>query len=225
MVAGKIPPARTSDESIMEREFARGWRFLCRVAAAFAVVVACLLVPASGTPTANAAMGGTHCVSPTTGIDLNELYGVSAEIVTPFCTQVDSGQPWTVGARWYVGQSFEIVPEGFESVYDTPTEDFLAKFVEVKYVVDPGTAQERTYVFSNEGNVVTRADGEFVRLSPITLGSLRPLPVGTHVVDDYWVFSALHCDGLGDVMFENCLPAGETLYESETFQVTPGHHA
>jgi hypothetical protein len=33
--------------------------------------------------------------------------------------------------------------------------------------------------------------------------------------------SALHCDGLGDSLVDNCLQQGETLYTSIEFTVTP----
>jgi len=34
----------------------------------------------------------------------------------------------------------------------------------------------------------------------------------------------MHCDGFDIVVEENCLPAGETLYSSVRFTVTPGHN-
>ena len=34
---------------------------------------------------------------------------------------------------------------------------------------------------------------------------MSPLKPGTHVVDSYIVMSALHCDGLGDSVADNCL--------------------
>jgi hypothetical protein len=48
-------------------------------------------------------------------------------------------------------------------------------------------------------------------------------------VDLYWVFSAVHCDGLGadTTPGANCFPAGETLYGLPVplaFAVTPGHN-
>jgi hypothetical protein len=61
-------------------------------------------------------------------------------------------------------------------------------------------------------------------VNPVSLGALRPLSVGDHVVDSYLLFSAMHCDGFDIVVGENCLPAGETLYSSVQFTVTPGHN-
>src|SRR5918996_1089983 len=43
--------------------------------------------PAAGTE-------ANSCVSPG-GVDLNGLYGVSEQVVTFFCTQVDAGEHWT----------------------------------------------------------------------------------------------------------------------------------
>jgi hypothetical protein len=59
----------------------------------------------------------------------------------------------------------------------------------------------------------------------VTLGTLKPLSVGDHVVESYLSFSAMHCDGFGDVVADNCLPAGETLFlPTVSFTVTPGHN-
>jgi hypothetical protein len=94
----------------------------------------------------------------------------------------------------------------------------------VKYVVDPGTAQEHTYVFTNVGDlgVIPEIDGGTV-VNPVTMGTLAPLSVGLHVVESYFSMSAMHCDGLGHVVEQNCLPAGDTLYDHITFEVATGH--
>ncbi len=106
------------------------------------------------------------------------------------------------------------------------------KLEAVKYVVDPGTRQERTHTFS--GAQVLRTDltlGDiqdgpypFPPESPLalTLAKARPLPPGDHFVQTYLVLSAEHCDGLGDVREENCLPAGEVAYTPGRPQVTSG---
>src|SRR5215204_2035690 len=66
-----------------------------------------------------------HCIVPN-GLDLNVLYGISKQIVTPFCNQVDSGEQWTAaGPAWFMNTSFEAVPDGFVSAGATPLEDFL----------------------------------------------------------------------------------------------------
>lgn len=172
-------------------------------------------------------VGDNHCITPLG--DVNELYGISAQIVNPFCTRVDAGESWvpTGGPPWFVNTSFAAVPAGFVPAAPTPLEDFLAKFVAVKYVVDAGTLQERTYTFPASDKLWI---GEspfgpgFPAVHPITLGTLRPVSVGDHTVRVYWVMSAMHCDGLGTDVTVNCLPAGEVPYFSAvtSFEVAPG---
>lgn len=183
-----------------------------------------LVVGASGVSAANTKKGGNNCISPS-GDDLNAFYGVSEQIVAPFCTQVGSGERWTVTVRWFMNETFEVVPEGFAPAGATPLEDFIAKFSAVRYVVDPGTKHEKTYVFANDGNLWTGVLGGSPLVNTITLGSLDPLPVGTHVVETHWVFSTMHCDGLGEVIAPyleggNCLLGEDTVSRLE-FEVTP----
>jgi hypothetical protein len=165
-----------------------------------------------------------HCISPS-GLDVNEFWGVSIRVVAPFCTQLRTGEAWTATAAWVVAETFESVPEGFVPAGETPLDDFQAK-ASLKYVVDPGTRQERTYVFTDTSRVAVREvnggplDGAPV-LNTITMGSLRPLSAGRHVVETYWAFSAMHCDGIADNPEENCL-AGELLYHRVEIDVTRG---
>jgi hypothetical protein len=175
-----------------------------------------------------------HCTTPF-GLDLNATYGISAQIVTGFCHEVGSGERWiSSGAPWFVNDTFESVPtpeEGFVPAGDTPVEDFIAKFTALKLVIDAGTRQEKTVVFPNDGNVFTGPatlfpgnPEEWALVIPITLGTVQPLPVGDHVVDVYWVFGDVHCDGVAANIVENCFPEGETQYVTVAFEVTPGHH-
>ena len=187
---------------------------------AFAVLV--MTVAPSG---AWAAKEGNHCISPT-GTDLNELWGVTEAIVASFCTEIGAGRNWRVGQAWFMNRTFKKVPKSFVPTGATPIEDFIAKLVGVKYVVDPGTAQEQTYVFTNVGDLGTIPeipDGGSVAQG-LTMGVLGPLSIGVHVVDSYWSMSAMHCDGLGRVIEQNCLPAGDTLYDHITFEVATGHN-
>jgi hypothetical protein len=177
---------------------------------------------------------GNHCLVPGTDADLNDIYGVTAQIVTGFCPEVRSGQRWvSPGAPWSMNDSFAAVPEAFEPAEGAtkPLEDFLAKFVQVRFVIDPGTRQEKTVIFPNDGNLFTGIGSQFPDtpanwdvVSPITLGTLKPLSVGDHLVELYWTLSALHCDGLAANIDENCLPAGEFLYSRRPFTVVPGHN-
>jgi len=111
------------------------------------VLVACLTLGTSGV------CGGPkpvrHCITPT-NVDLNVRYGISDAIVAPFCTEVTSGRRWVVSNGWFMNTFFEFVPVGFVPAGATPLEDFKAKFIGVKYVVDAGTPQEKTYQFPND---------------------------------------------------------------------------
>lgn len=187
------------------------------------VLALAALVMAIAPSGASAAKEGNHCISPS-GVDVNELWEVTEAIVAPFCTEIEVGQRWRVAQAWFMNLTFKKVPKGFVPAGSTPLEDFVAKFVGVKYVVDPGTAQEQTYVFTNVGDLGTIADinGNAVA-NGLTMGTLAPLSPGWHVVDSYWSMSAMHCDGLGRLVANNCLPAGDTLYQHITFEVTSGH--
>lgn len=217
----------------MHRADARKQRSILRVVPVMALVATGLLVSSTvalaakgGEPGPNGdkAKEGNHCVTPG-GLDLNEFLGVSEQIVTSFCTEVGSGQHWTDAPRWFMEETFEVVPEGFVPAGESPLEDFLAKFVAVKYVIDPGTRQEKTVV-STEVTLFTANVGQ-VLLVP--LNSLQPLSVGEHVVDVSWVFNSMHCDGIGDLIASypdggNCLVAGENEVATLSFKVTSGHN-
>jgi hypothetical protein len=123
-----------------------------------------------------------------------------------------------------MGLTFKTVPKGFERAGATPLEDLIAKFIGVKLVVDPGTAQEQTYVFTNADDVGMIEENGFDVVNTVTMGTLEPLSVGRHVVDAYFSMSAMHCDGLGRVVEENCLLAGDSFYVQITFEVTAGHN-
>jgi len=191
------------------------------IAVTLGVLMACLGPGATGAQAGPQAV--PPCITPT-GIDLNERYGVSEPIVAFFCPEIGSGRHWTVTNGWFMAPTFGVVPPGFVPAGATPLEDFIAKFVGVKYVVDPGTQKEKTYFFANGDDLGTFDDGVTVAANPVTLGALKPLSVGAHVVDSYLLFSAMHCDGIGDVVADNCLPPGETLFTSAQFTVTPGHN-
>lgn len=190
------------------------------------VTLGCLVVGASSV---SAAKPSRHCVVqlPTGPLDLNEFYGVNAQIVIPDCNQIVSGRPWTVGARWFMNTTFSTVPDGFVPAGDTPLEDFLAKFSALKYVVDPGTSEQKTYVIPNGPALwVGLSPTGFPFVNTLTLTTLRPLSVGQHVVEVYWSFNAMHCDGLGDVIDfpnGNCPTAGEHFYYAVPFTVTADH--
>jgi hypothetical protein len=83
-------------------------------------LAACGAIAALGASVASAAKETkerqNHCVVPS-GVDLNELWGVSEQIVTgssPSCSEVGSGERWrpSVAAR-FMNHQFEVVPDGF----------------------------------------------------------------------------------------------------------------
>jgi hypothetical protein len=125
----------------------------------------------------------TECVDVTPPKHRREpTLGVPEAVVAPFCTEIGSGQRWRVSQGWVMGLTFKKVPKGFEPAGATPLEDFIAKFIGVKLVVDPGTAQEQTYVFTNADDVGMIAENGFDVVNTVTMGTLEPLSVGRHVV-------------------------------------------
>lgn len=170
------------------------------------------------------------CISPFGNI-LNELYGVSEQNAAAFCPRLNSGQHWRSPSFWVVNDAFDVILEGFvpASPTATPLEEFKAKFAAVKYVIDPGTPQEKIVVFPNDDSLFTGpatpvgGSATDVLISPITLGEVHPLSVGAHELEVRWVQSAKHCDGVGGVLFVTCLPGTEFRYVRIAFEVTPGH--
>ena len=79
-----------------------------------------------------------------------------------------------------------------------------------------------TYVLTNVRALFTGTFNGSPFVKPLTLGTLKPLPVGNHTVATYWRFRALHCDGFGAAP-DNCFSAGETQLPTMAFTVTPGH--
>lgn len=162
---------------------------------------------------------GNHCITPW-GEDLNEKFGTSAQIVAPLfdCAQVDVGERWTLPAPWWgMNTTFEATPKGFVPAGDTPLEDFLAKFAGARYVIDPGTAHERSYFYPAGESLWTSGSDRSDEVTVVD--ELNSLPVGNHVVEVYWVFNGTHCDGWAKKI-EQCL-TGENLHTVEEFEVTP----
>jgi hypothetical protein len=175
------------------------------------VVAGSLMVAGAAAPTALADSTRTeHCIA-LNGVDINVNVGVSAAVVAPFCPEMKAGDWWVPAQFWFGAKTWELVPDGFEPAGDTPVEDFIAKFVSVRYVVDQGTDQEFSVEFANGPGLwydehPTNPDIELA--SAMTLGSIRPVSVGTHTVTSFWTFSGDQCDGLSDVFEESCFPAG-----------------
>jgi hypothetical protein len=154
-----------------------------------------------------------HCIN-SFGIDLNELYGVPDQFRNRECQVLSAGEHWVLGPlAWIVDDGIDSeYPDGYVPVSPNPIDDFAAKLVAVKVVVD-GKVQ----VFSP--SEALRTDINIEQLEPGTFGDplpmasilprLRPLSVGEHTFQPFIVLSAMHCDGFAPVEEENCLPAGE----------------
>lgn len=195
----------------------------------FAPAVALTLALVGG---AGAALAGPkdvqHCISPT-GVDLNEFWGVSEAIVADFCTEIGLGEPWRVTQLWVVAPSYGPAPGSFEPAFPgaTPAQDLLAKFVQVRHVVDPGSKHAKTYIFTGSDGLSTRTVDDRVAINAITTGVLQPVSVkppagqAAHVVETYWTLTAMHCDGIAASKARNCLPAGEFLVSRIFFTVEP----
>ena len=178
-------------------------------------ILSALLVPGA----AVAKKSSNHCITPG-GDDLNEVFATNDAFVAPFCTEVHTGDRWRAVLRIQVAGSDYVFPPGYAPSRPLLDEDFLAKFVSARFVVDAGTAQERRYTFAASELVLQTGvlpDGSrFVRwVTP----SMHPLPPGDHTVDEYGTLTADFWDGLGLDPAINLLPAGEGFAGSVQFSV------
>jgi hypothetical protein len=150
-----------------------------------------------------------HCFHPG-GADMNEVSDTSHRIITPFCTVALVGERWIPAASWATNTTYEVIPEGYTPSRATPIDDFNAKFVGARYVIDVGTKFERTYFFSASEVLQTglTVPGTDFPMSAI-MAVLPPLPAGPHTVDILLTISADHWDGFGLDPSANLFPAGE----------------
>jgi hypothetical protein len=165
------------------------------------------------------------CVAPS-GQTLNQQYGYSASVVTSDCTHIPFGDNWAVSIPWIVASSFEQKPPGFTTDYATPVDDFRKKLKSIEYTVDPGTAHQANRSYPGDNEIWTgqlpSAPGQQA-INTVGLGSIDPLPIGTHTVDVSWNLSAPHCDGFTADQGASCLPQGETVVKRVTFTVVDPH--
>lgn len=187
---------------------------------AIALPIAIMTALALQAGQASAGDSERHCMSPF-GFDLNEFHATEVRIVTDFCTTVLAGEQWIPAVLWVTNNTHEVIPDGYEPSRPTPIEDFNAKVLGARYVVDAGTGQERVYTFRageilQSGLIFPGFDLPGSALLPV----LRPLSVGPHTVDIFVTMSAVHWDGFGDDPAENRLPAGETHWKQIAFEVT-----
>lgn len=119
-------------------------------------------------------------------------------------------------------------PDGYAPSRLAPIDDFLAKLVAVKVVIDGGTSQERTHILDPSEMVRTDIHAEEVNPgawgSPYPMASLLPsmpaVSVGEHTFEPILVLSAQHCDGLGSDADLQCFPAGETSFGVRPISIT-----
>lgn len=154
------------------------------------------------------------------GADQNELLGIDERVIgPPPCREAFAGERWVrIGPGWSTASAGErkVYPQGYVPQDPDPIDDFNAKFQGARYVLDRGTAQERTFVYGREvlrtGFVAPDGRPFSIPASP----PFEPLSVGGHTVITFLRFSAEHCDGLGRNRDQNCVPAGELPWTGDT---------
>jgi hypothetical protein len=155
------------------------------------------------------------------GIDLNQLYGVTAQMQTGDCGEQTAGEQWVVPLSWIVHTgNGSVYPPGYTPSSPLPIEDFAAKLVAVKIIVDAGLSSEKTHYLAAADVLRTDIDtdalmpGAFDETYPIAsiLPILLPLSVGDHTYQPFLLMRAQHCDGFGTVVRNSCLSAGEVRF-------------
>jgi hypothetical protein len=172
-----------------------------------------------------------HCVD-SSGVDLNDLYGVSDQFRTFECRVISAGERWVPPLLWITNDTDLVYPPGYVPSLPAPIDDFLAKLVAVMVVIDRGTSQERTHLFDPSDIVRTDINAQDVDPgqweSPFPMASLLPsMPpgvVGDHTFEPILVLSAEHCDGFGPDPELQCLPAGEVSFGVRPLSITPPEH-
>lgn len=190
----------------------RAWRWI-------AVGIAALLLASVPVTASAGTKDGNHCVFPPDG-DFNEAFGITEAVVWYCNTEIGSGQDWRTNMGWGVNDQWAYQPKGFVPAADTPSGDFLAKFVGVRIVIDGGTGHERTYTFTDTTKLSVLGGGSL--FMSFDMGVMSPLPVGQHHLDSYWTMRATHCDGFPK-KDGGCLPAGDSLGFATDFTVAPGN--
>lgn len=165
-----------------------------------------------------------NCLSPS-GLNLNELFGISERIIgPPACRETFAGERWVRSqATWATAASAAeaVYPEGYTPAQPNSIDDFNAKFAGARFVHDRGTAQERSFTFGPE-ILRTGFVENGLPFSGFSSPAFHALSVGEHTTTVFVTMSAEHCDGLVANPDENCLPAGEFQWTGDTpFQVFP----
>lgn len=184
---------------------------------AVAGVVTALLTVAVPTASASPPTRDNNCVHPTSGVNLNELFGVPEQFVNPICPEGP-----TAGERWrpivsYFGAdaSDAVYPQWYVPRKANPVDDLLAKLM-IKVVIDGGTRRQKTYTFLPTDADTFRTDHRIHDVNPafpdipslFVMPRMAPLSVGHHTYEFVWVLSAPHCDGTS-VDDDSCFPVGD----------------
>jgi hypothetical protein len=170
------------------------------------------------------------------GVDWNAATGYRGWYVglPRYSHPVPENTCWAPHAAWATDHGYSdelratLASDGYVFAGDTPMDDFVAKLEAVTYVIDEGTANETTHLFSDPAaiDLVTTAD----RLGlpdPIPIQLLLPRlptpPVGRHTVRVYYRLSADHHDGFPPEVGEDpewhWMRAGTTLARNWSFSV------
>lgn len=191
---------------------------VCAVGLAAAALVA--------SPQAGAKWAAAEPCEAPNGLTLKQQYGYSVAVVTSNCTEIPVGERWAVSIPWIMASSFEQKPSGFATDYATPVDDIRGKLKGIEYTVDAGSAYQANRSFPGENKLWTgylpSAPGQQA-INTVTVGSLDPLPLGTHTAEVSWNLAAPHCDGFSADQGTSCLPQGETVVKRVTFTVVDPH--
>jgi hypothetical protein len=132
-----------------------------------------------------------------------------------------------------------VYPKKYRPDYPAPMDDFLSKISQEKFVVSNGGTAITTTVTRSDllahgklgafGDLFVAPDttlvpgvtifGDAPEWTTVEPLSSQMLSVGQHTIDVYWTLSKQHCDGFTRIVAYSCLPAGETLVTSTTFEV------
>ena len=191
---------------------------LLRGAVAAAAAVTASLALAVSPASAAQPTRDNNCVHPSSGVSLNELFGVPEQLVNPICPEgLTVGEHWRPVMSYFGADASDAVyPPGYVPLHPNPVDDILAKLT-IKVVIDGGTRHQKTSTFSPTDEDAFRTDVRIHDVNPafpdipsfFIMPRMKPLNLGHHTYDFIWVLSAPHCDGISADFDVSCLPAGE----------------
>ncbi|MET9852426.1 hypothetical protein ABZY57_05660 [Streptomyces sp. NPDC006450] len=197
-------------------------RFLAAVVPSLLVAAlagAVAAAPAAADPLPKPPQPVPHCFG-SDGTDLNELYDVTLRIVgPPACREIYAKEKWVRTAPGWTtaaGAGVAVYPEGYVPSRPDPIDDFDSKFVSATFVLDIGTPQEKRRTFKKKEILRTGffdADGH--PFSAVVSPPFKAPDLGPHTQTVFFTLKAEHCDGLGTVTEDNCLPGGTFDYTGD----------